>query len=36
VILTEVPAVEVDHGTPRARPIGRTTVVEPTGGAGRR
>ncbi|MDA8316256.1 MAG: carbamate kinase [Actinomycetota bacterium] len=28
VILTDVPAVEIDHGTPLARPIGRTTVAE--------
>jgi carbamate kinase len=28
VILTDVPAVEIDHGTPKARPIGRTTVAE--------
>ncbi len=28
VILTDVAAVEVDHGTPQARPIGRTSVAE--------
>lgn len=28
LILTDVAAVEIDHGTPRARPIGRTTVAE--------
>ena len=28
MILTDVPAVEIDHGTPHARPIGRTSVAE--------
>lgn len=28
LILTDVAAVEADHGTPQARPIGRTTVAQ--------